>query len=79
METVRYGFRLMCKPSRASIYNTLQRKTGREKDTMSEPNLKARIPTQETTRDELKMLVIQHDSASTYDELLNEFINEHAD
>jgi hypothetical protein len=43
------------------------------------PELKARIPATETTRDELKMLVIQHDSASTYDELLNEFINEHAD
>ena len=45
---------------------------------MSEPNLKARIPTQETTRDELKKLVVDHDTASTYDDLLDEFINEHA-
>jgi hypothetical protein len=40
--------------------------------------LQARIPTTETTRDKLKLLVVQHESASTYDELLEEFIEERA-
>ncbi len=41
--------------------------------------LTARIPTTEARRDELKKLVVMHDTASTYDELLQEFINKHAD
>lgn len=40
--------------------------------------LQARIPTTETTRDELKLLVVQHETASTYEELLTEFIEERA-
>lgn len=41
--------------------------------------LTARIPTTETTRDELKVLVAKHESASSYNDLLREFINQHAE
>lgn len=46
---------------------------------MAETELKSRIPTTEHTRDELKLLVVKSDTASSYDELLQEFINQHAE
>ena len=41
--------------------------------------LDARIPTTEPTRDELKVLVAKSDTASSYDDLLQEFIKKHAE
>ena len=43
------------------------------------PELQARIPTTETTRKELKVLVAKSDTASSYDDLLQEFIKKHAE
>jgi hypothetical protein len=43
------------------------------------PELKARIPTTETTRNELRVLVAKSDTAASYDDLLQEFIDKHAE
>jgi len=43
------------------------------------PELQARIPTTETTRKELKVLVAKSDTASSYNDLLKEFIEKHAE
>lgn len=39
----------------------------------------ARIPTTKDTRDELKLLKVKSDSASSYNDLLREFIEQHAE
>jgi hypothetical protein len=41
--------------------------------------LDARIPTTETTRQELKVLVAKSDTASSYDDLLQEFLTQRAE
>lgn len=43
------------------------------------PELKARIPTTEPTRKELKVLVAKSDTASSYDDLLQEFIERYTE
>jgi hypothetical protein len=41
--------------------------------------LEARIPTTEPTRKELKVLVAKSDTASSYNDLLREFIEKYAE
>ena len=43
------------------------------------PELKARIPTTETTRNELRVLVAKSDTAASYDDPLQAFIAKHAE
>jgi hypothetical protein len=47
--------------------------------TQNEPKYNARIPTTKDTRDELKLLKVKSDTASSYNDLLQEFIDKHAE